>query len=76
MTRNYVGYFKTCLLAVNLCLSKLYPRLLIVSVDESENLNLCDEYSHCSLWGHSSQIFSDLDSTTYNKKHHQFNALT
>ena len=67
MTRNYVGYFKTCLLALILCLSKIYPRLLILSVAESENLNLCDECSHCSLWGLSSQIFSLSDSTTYNK---------
>ena len=67
MTRNYVGYFKTCLLALILCLSKMYPWLLILSVVESENLNLCDECSHCSLCGHSSQIFSLSDSTTYNK---------
>ena len=54
-------------MALILCLSKIYPRLLILSVVESENLNLCDECSHCSLWGHSSQIFSLSDSTTYNK---------
>ena len=67
MTRNYVGYFKTCLLALILSLSKIYPRLLILSVVQSENLNICDECSHCSLWRHSSQIFSLSDSTTYNK---------
>ena len=67
MTRNYIGYFKTCLLALILCLSKIYPRLLMLSVVESENLNLCDECYHCSLWGLSSQIFSLSDSTTYNK---------
>ena len=67
MTRNYVGYFKTCLLALILCLRKIYPRLFMFSVVESEYLNLCDECSHCSLWGHSSQIFSHSDSTTYNK---------
>ena len=67
MTRNYVGYFKTCLLALILSLSKMYPRLLIVSVVESEYLNLCDEWFHYSLWGHSSHIFSLSDSTTYNK---------
>ena len=68
MTRNYVGYFKTCLMALILSLSKIYPRLLILSVVEFENLNLCDECSHCSLWGHSLQIFSLSHSTTYNKK--------
>ena len=76
MTRNYIGYFKTCLLALNLCLSKMYPRLLIVSVAESEYLTYAMNVP-IVLYGdihRRSSVIRIQQHTT--KTRHQFSALT
>ena len=67
MSRNYMRYFKTCLMALILSLSKFYPRLLMLSVGAMDCVKLCEESSHCSLWTYSSHSFEQSDSSTENK---------
>ena len=67
MSGNYLRYFKTCLMALILSLSKTFSRLLMLCVCTVEWLKQCEDSSHCSLWEKSSGNFKQSDSSTKTK---------
>ena len=67
MSRNYLRYFKSCLMALILSLSKTFSRLLMLCVCAVEWLKQCEDSSHCSLWEKSSGNFKQSDSSTKTK---------
>ena len=67
MSRNYLRYFKTCLMALILSFSKTLSRLLMLCVCVVEWFKPCEDSSHCSLWEKSSGNFQQSDSSTKTK---------